>query len=192
MPGAPTIKANLDAPGVVSTGANQATGVTQGNASTTANTTTTVTQAGDIKSMVGAVQAGDLVAAAPSNTQATAATQTRVGSCRTTAAAGVTADTIAVPVGSVVILQITAVGREQAGANVGNLVVLVQNVGYENTGAGAVAAGVQGALGTTPHDAALATCTLGFSVAGANVSIQPTGVAATTIDWTVYTNVRTV
>jgi hypothetical protein len=181
----------FDYPGAVTIGANEATSVTTGNTTTTAAVQTTCEQSGSITNTIGPVQTAQQVSpgTGPTGTQSDATLSTRTTFCSTTGAVAATADTIAVPAGKVVTLGVTAIGRISGGTN---MIQLVQNVAYENNAGTVAAASSQGTLTIVPHDVALAAATLAFTISGTNVEVQPTGVAATTIDWTVSTVVRTV
>ena len=180
----------FDYPGALLIGAAEATSVSQGNATTTTAAATTVAAGGSVTQTIGVVQSTQQVApTAPNATQADAYLQTRTTFVSTTGAVAATADTIPIPAGKCCVLQVTAIGRISGAFN---FVQLVQSVGYENNAGTVSAAATQGTLTLVPHDAALATATLAFTISGTNVLVQPTGVAATTVDWTVSVVVRTV
>jgi hypothetical protein len=195
MPGPETIKANIDVTGApCSVGANQATSVPLGNATTCTGVSQQTTQGGSTSSTLGTVTiANTTCPAAPAQSQSTSTVAARTDFMQTTSAAAVNVGAaFNVPNGKCVVLQVTAFGRETAGANVGDGALATINLGFQTVGGVTAAFGVQGAANVSPRDASLATCGFTATIAANTVQLAITGVNATTIDWTVLTTQRMV
>lgn len=188
-----TVGAGIDGPGAVAVAPVNGTSVPLGNTTVCARVSTTCTQAGDFMNVIGTVTCKDVIcASAPIQSQSLTPEQQRFVFTQTVGAATVTADTVAIPAGKNAIIQVTANGRDTAGGVLQDGVLLLQNFGFKNIAGVVTAYAVQGALGSTPRDAALATAVLATNIVGVTVQVQVTGVALLTVDWSFSITVRIV